>query len=111
MKVKFKKFSLLGRVPTKTTRVSACYVSSSRDVRLRPGATKKVQLDIGFKFLKRYACRAYLRSSMSVLPTFGGGVIDSDYRGNIGIILTNFAAYDVDIKIGKRITQIMFSEA
>ena len=48
---------------------------------------------------------------MSVLPTFGGGVIDSDYRGNIGIILTNFAAYDVDIKIGKRITQIMFSEA
>ena len=46
---------------------------------------------------------------MSVLLTFlGEGVIDSDYRGNVGIILTNFAACDVDIKIGDRIAQIMF---
>ena len=47
---------------------------------------------------------------MSVLPTFlRGGVIDSDYRGNIAIILTtNFTACDVDIKIGDRIAQIMF---
>ena len=46
---------------------------------------------------------------MSVLPTFlGGRVIDSDYNGNICIILTNFAASNVDIKIGDRIAQIMF---
>ena len=44
---------------------------------------------------------------MSVLPTFlGGGVIDSDYTGNICIILTNFAASKVDIRVGDRITQI-----
>ena len=34
-------------------------------------------------------------------------MIDSDYRGNIGIILTNFTACDVDIKIGDRIAQII----
>ena len=46
---------------------------------------------------------------MSVLPTFlGGRVIDSDYRGNICIILTNFAASYVDIKIRDRIAKIMF---
>ena len=46
---------------------------------------------------------------MSVLQTFlGGGVIDSDYRGNISIILTNFAASNVEIKNGDRIAQIMF---
>ena len=34
-------------------------------------------------------------------------MIDSDYTGNIGIILTNFTACDVDIKIGDRIAQII----
>ena len=46
---------------------------------------------------------------MSVLPTFlGGGEINFDYRGNIFIILTNFAACSIDIKIGDRIAKIMF---
>ena len=110
MKVKFKKFSLLGCVPTKATPGYACYdVYSSRDVRIRPGAIEKIAIDIGFKFSKKYVCRAYRRSSMSALPTFlGGGVIDSDYRGNVSIILTNFAACEVDIKIGDRIAQMMF---
>ena len=46
---------------------------------------------------------------MPVLPTFlGGGVIDSDYKGNIAIILRNFAACDVDIRIDNRIAQIIF---
>ena len=45
---------------------------------------------------------------MSVLPTFlGGGVIDSDYRGNICMILTNFAACSIEIKTGDRVAQIM----
>ena len=110
MKVKFKQFSSRGCIPTKTTSGSACYdVYSSKDITIRPGSTEKIELDIGFKFSKRYVCRAYPRSSMSVLPTFlGGGVIDSDYRGNIAIILTNFAPCDVDIIIGNTIAQIIF---
>ena len=108
MKVKFKKFSDLGRVPTKATPGSACCnVCSPVDITIRPGGTEKIPLDIGFKFSKKYVCRAYPRSSMSVLLTFLGGVIDSDYRGNISIILTNFAASNVEIKNGDRIVQIM----
>ena len=34
--------------------------------------------------------------------------IDSDYRGKISVILTNFPASNVDVKIGDRIAQIMF---
>ena len=46
---------------------------------------------------------------MSLLPTFiGGGVVDSDYRGNISVILTNFSSSDVEVNIGDRIAQIMF---
>ena len=110
MKVKFKKFSALGRVLTKATPGAACYdVYSLVDITIRPGGTEKIPLDIGLKFLKKYVCRAYLRSSMSVLPTFlGGGVINSDYRGNIAVILTNFAALNAEIKNRDRIAQIMF---
>ena len=113
MKVKFKRFRSKGHVPTKATPASACYdVYSSVGITIRPGGTERVPLDIGFRFSKKYVCRAYPRSSMSVLPTFlGVGVIDFDYRGNICVILTNFAASNVEIKTGNRIAQIMFPKA
>ena len=62
-----------------------------------------------FQFSKKLCCRIYSRSGLSLLPTFvGGDVIDSDYRGNISVIFTNFSASNVDVKIGDRIAQIMF---
>ena len=110
MKVKFKKFSSVAHVPKRAINGSACYdIYSARDVRLAPGVTKPIALDIGFKFSKRYVCRIYPRSSFSLLPTFiSGGVVDSDYRGNISVILTNFPSSDVNVKVGDRISQIMF---
>ena len=60
MKVKFKKFSSLAHVPTKSTPHSACYdVYSARDVQLGPGVTKTVELHLGFKLQKKYICRIY----------------------------------------------------
>ena len=54
-------------------------------------------------------CRIYPRSHCSLLSTFiGGGVVDSDYRGNISVILTSFASSDINVKVGDRIAQIMF---
>ena len=110
MKIKFKKFSRLGRVPRKATPGSACFdVYSSVEVRLRPGKTKQIPLDIGFKFSSKLCCRIYPRSGMSLLPTFvGGGVVHSDYRRNISVILTNFSSSDVNVKVGDKIAQIMF---
>ena len=110
MKLSFKKFSSRGYVPTKATPGSACYGGySSIDITITPSGTEKIPLDIGFKFSKKYICRVYPRSSMSALPTFlGDRVIDWDYRGNICVILTNFAASNIEIKTGDRIAQIMF---
>ena len=110
MKIKFKKFSSLDRVPTKATPGSACFdIYSSAEVKLRPGETKQIPLDIGFNFSKKLCCRIYRRSGLSLLPTFiSGGVIDSDYWGNIWVILTNFASFNVEVKVGDRIAQIMF---
>jgi dUTP pyrophosphatase len=40
----------------------------------------------------------------------GAGVIDSDYRGNIGIILFNHGDEDFDVKRGDRIAQLIFEK-
>ena len=81
----------------------------ARDVELGPGVTKTVDLDLGFQFSKKFVCKVYPRSGLSLKPLFlGGGVVDSDYRGNISEILTNFDWSNVKIKKGDRITQIMF---
>ena len=79
--------------------------------KIKAWRNKTKPLDIGFKFSKKLCCRIYPRSGLSLLPTFiGGGVIDSDYRGNISVILTNFASFDVEIKVGDKIAQIMFTK-
>ena len=108
MKVKFKKFSSNACLPAKSTVGSACFdIYSAKGVLLLPGETKTVDLDLGFQFSKKYVCRIYPRSNLSLKPLFvGGGVIDSDYRGSISVILTNFSSWSVDI--GDRIAQIMF---
>ena len=74
-KVKFKKFSSLAYVPTKTTPGSACFdVYSIRDVLLGPGVTKTVELNLGFQFSKKYVCRNYSISGLSLqLLSLGGG--------------------------------------
>ena len=110
MKVKFKMFSSLARVPTKSTPGSAWYnVYSARDVLLGPGVTQTIEIDLGFKFAKKYVWRIYPRSGLSLKPLFfGGRVTDSDYRGNISVILTNFSSRSVDIKKGDQIAQVTF---
>ena len=110
MKINFKKFSEFARVPTKATPGSACFdVYSSCGVKLRPVETKRIPHDIGFKFSKKLCCRIYPRSGLSLLPTFiGGRVVDSDYRGNASVILTNFSSSDVEVNVGDKIAQIMF---
>ena len=110
MKVKFKRFSSHACLPTKSTIGSACFnVYSAKDVSLRPSETKTVNLDLGFQFLKKYVSRFYPRSSLSLKPSsLNGGVIDSDYRGNISVILTNFSSWSIDIEKGDIIAQLMF---
>ena len=37
----------------------------------------------------------------------GAGVIDQDYRGNVGVILFNFGDEDFQVAIGDRIAQFI----
>ena len=37
----------------------------------------------------------------------GAGVIDADYRGNVGVILFNHAEEDFEVKVGDRVAQLI----
>ena len=107
MKVKFQKFGFLHA--SNKIHTIACYdVYSARDVPLGTGVTKPFELNLGIKFAKKYVCRIYPRTGLSLKPLFlGGGVIDSDYRGNISVIFTNFSSGNNEIKKGDRTAQII----
>lgn len=53
-------------------------------------------------------CRIYPRSSMSLKGIILGGAIDSDFRRNISVILTNTSDRIVEIEVGNKIAQIFF---
>ena len=110
MKIKFKRFSSRARIPQKATPVSACYAAfSSRSVTLEPGVTRLIEIDFRLKFSKKYVARLYPRSRISLKLVFlGGSVLDSDFRGNISIILTNHSQRVIEIETVDRIAQIIF---
>ena len=110
MKVKFKKFGVHACVPKKATEDSACYdVFSARSLSIALGETKSVETDIGMKFSKRYACRLYPHAGLSMKSvTLGGGVVDSDFRGIISVILTNHSKETINTELGNRIAQMTF---
>ena len=58
------------------------------------------------KFAKKYVCRLYPRSDLSLKPLSLGGVVDSDHRDNVSVILTNFSSWKIDIEQGDRIAQM-----
>ena len=55
--------------------------------------------------------KIYPKSSLSLRSVFvGGGMIDSDFRGNIRVIRSNFSSSRVEFNFGDRIAQVLFQK-
>ncbi|WZD64969.1 dUTPase [Pseudocowpox virus] len=54
-------------------------------------------------------CRVAPRSGLAAkhFIDVGAGVIDEDYRGNVGVVLFNFGNNDFEVKKGDRIAQLI----
>jgi dUTP pyrophosphatase len=84
-----------------------------KDIVLVPGAVKLVStgtyLDIpeGFEGQVRPRSGLAFRSGITVLNT--PGTIDSDYRGEVKVILINLGNEDFTVKRGDRIAQLVFA--
>ena len=112
MKIKFKKFSQRARAPTQGTKGSAGYDLHFVEERLvSPCSSVLVQTDVGLKIPKVFFWKIHTRSSWTVQITgVGSGVIDSDYRGKVGVIFFNFSNNFYQICVGDKIAQIVFQK-
>ncbi len=67
-----------------------------------------VELPVGFEAQIRPRSGLAAKSGITVLNT--PGTIDSDYRGEIGVILINLSSESVEIVDGERICQMVISK-
>lgn len=67
-----------------------------------------IELPPGYEAMVRPRSGLALKYGISVLNT--PGTIDSDYRGEIGVILINFGQYDYSVLPGDRIAQLVINK-
>jgi len=100
-----------GKLPTKGTPGSAGWdVYASEGCVLAPGEWKKVDLGIRLEMPSHLCALLIKRSGMAA--TFGvcgqEGLIDSDYRGIVGMTLVNHSNQPYHVRVGERIGQLLF---
>jgi dUTP pyrophosphatase len=110
--VQIKKLSEDATIPTKATTCSAGYdFYSPIDCVVEPHTNKCVMTDIAIAWSDvRYYMQLVSRSSIAYKKnvTVEAGVIDFDYKQNIGVVLKNTTNVPFEIKKGDRIAQGIF---
>lgn len=79
---------------------------------INAGERKLIKIDISLKIPKGCYGRVAPRSGLSCKKNIdiGAGVIDQDYRGNVGILIINNAKESFEIKKGDRIAQLIIEK-
>lgn len=84
------------------------------EVNIEPGKTALIPTNISVEIPEGYEIQVRPRSGLAVRHGIGvlnsPGTIDSDYRGEIKVILFNFGEETFKIKSGERIAQMILSK-
>ena len=112
LQINIKKLSDNAIIPTQGTRFAAGYdLYAAEDATIVCGTRKLVKTNISTAITPGYYGRIAPRSGLAYKNGIDvlAGVIDCDYRGDIGVILYN-TDKDIDfiVKKGDRIAQIIF---
>lgn len=110
--IQVKRLSDSAIVPRKGTYGSAGYdLYASAECCVPARGKAVVKTDIAMAIPHGYYGRVAPRSSMALKHTdVGAGVIDSDYRGEIGIVLFNHSDSELCIKMYDRVAQILIEK-
>lgn len=85
----------------------------SEDLTLAAGKIAMVPTNLSIELPAGYECQVRSRSGLAakngVFCLNAPGTIDSDYRGEINVILANFSGADFVIKRGMRIAQLVIA--
>jgi dUTP pyrophosphatase len=86
---------------------------SIEDLQIEPGARQLVPTGIAVEIPAGYYGRIAPRSGLAVrygIDTLAG-VVDSDYRGEINVLLINLGTTVFEVKAGERIAQLIIEQA
>ena len=82
----------------------------SDSIVIAPGETIVVPTNVCFELPINIECQCRPRSGLTSQGiTIGWGTVDEDYRGDVGIIVTNISNENFIIKSGERIAQLYFN--
>lgn len=89
------------------------FASLEQEVTLGPGERRLVPTGISVAIPEGFEGQIRPRSGLAIQKGIGivngPGTIDSDYRGEIGVLLINFGKESFTIRNGERIAQIVIS--
>ena len=112
LQINVKKLSENATIPTQGTSFAAGYdLYAAEDAVVVCGTRKLIKTNISMEINPGYYGRIAPRSGLAYKNGIDilAGVIDSDYRGDIGVILYNTDKnIDFTVKKGDRIAQIIF---
>ena len=110
MKLKIKKLNPKAIIPAYQTKGAAGFdLHSIEDVILKPGERKLIGTGLAFEIEYGYEVQIRPRSGLAfkhgITVLNSPGTIDSDYRGEIKVLLINHSNEEFEIKKGDRIAQ------
>ena len=110
MEIKFKKLNRAAQIPSyQTIGASGFDLHSVEDVTLHMGQVHLVSTGLSLEIPEGYELQVRARSGLAakkgVFLVNGIGTIDSDYRGEIKIILSTCLRAPIELKAGERIAQ------
>ena len=90
------------------------FASLEKEVILEPGERKLIPTGIAVAIPVGFEGQVRPRSGLAIQRGIGivngPGTIDSDYRGEIGVLLINFGKEPLAIRNGERIAQMVISQ-
>ena len=110
MDLNVKRLSKIAKLPTKGSKNAAGYdLYSSEKTTIKSNDKKLISTQISMNIPNGCYGRIAPRSGLAAknFIDVGAGVIDSDYRGEIKVLLFNFSNSDFEIEEGDRIAQII----
>ncbi|EGD83321.1 deoxyuridine 5'-triphosphate nucleotidohydrolase [Salpingoeca rosetta] len=109
-KLLVKKLTEHATIPTRGSSGAAGYdLYSAYDVKIPAKGKAIVKTDIAVAIPQTCYGRVAPRSGLTVkhFLDVGAGVIDSDYRGNVGVVMFNFNDTDYSVSKGDRVAQLI----
>jgi dUTP pyrophosphatase len=113
MNVEVELISSLAKPPTQAHEGDAGYdVYSQENATIAPNNTHFFKLGFKLRFPKTLVCQVWDKSGLALKNgiTVLGGVIDSSYRGEVGVILYNAGDQPVTFNQGDKLAQLVFTE-